>query len=67
MPPTISETRRPGEEASASSLGRRALGLIRSTTGLTSSGVTLLAVSVVAWILGRVVAGRPMYLLPTAA
>lgn len=63
MPPTISETRRTGEEASASSLGRRALGLIRSTTGLTSSGVTLLAVSVVAWILGRVVAGRPMYLL----
>lgn len=64
MSPTITDTRRFHEESKASrSWSARALELVRTTTGLTASGLTLLGVSVVAWVLGRVVAGRPLYLL----
>lgn len=39
------------------------LEVVRRTTGLTTSGVSLVGVIVVAWLLGYAVAGRPLYLL----
>ncbi len=41
----------------------RVLRAVTRRTGLTTSGLILCAVIVAAWLLGRVVAGRPMYLL----
>ena len=60
----ISETRRFAEQAKAASrIQARVLGHITRVTGLTASGLILLAVSIGAWILGYVVAGRPLFLL----
>jgi uncharacterized protein (DUF58 family) len=61
---TLSETRQFTERARAASrLQTRALKAITKRTGLTASGLILVAVVVVAWLLGRFIAGRPMYLL----
>src|SRR5688572_24797020 len=64
MAATLSATRQFTEQAKmANSLRVRAVRAITSTTGLTSSGLILLGVSILAWILGRFIAGRPMFLL----
>ena len=64
MAMTLSETRQFSERArAAASIRARALRAVTRATGLTSSGMILVAVSITAWILGRVIAGRPLYLL----
>lgn len=64
MAATISATRQFTEQAKAANTVRaRAARSITKATGLTSSGLILLAVSATAWILGRFIAGRPMFLL----
>ena len=61
---SISETRKYSEQAQAANkLHARALKWINKKTGLTSSGLILVAVTIVAWGLGRFIAGRPLYLL----
>lgn len=64
MAMTVSETRQFSERArAASKLRVRILRFVTQTTGLTSSGLILVAVGVVSWGLARFVAGRPLYLL----
>ena len=64
MSAPVSETRRYTQRVAASrNPARRALAAITSVTGLTSSGLVMLAVAISAWILAYVVAGRPMYVL----
>ena len=64
MAATISATRQFTEQArAAASLRARALKAITKTTGLTTSGLILLGVSIVAWILARIIGGRPMFLV----
>jgi uncharacterized protein (DUF58 family) len=64
MATTVSATRQFTQQArAANSLRVRAVRAITHTTGLTTSGLILLAVSIVAWGLGRFIAGRPMFLL----
>ena len=61
---TVSATRQFTEQAKAAASWRnRILRVITNTTGLTTSGLILVAVSVVAWILARIVGGRPMFLV----
>ena len=61
---SVSATRQFTEQARAAASFRvRALRAVTKATGLTTSGLILLAVSVGAWSLGRFVAGRPMFLL----
>ena len=68
MAVTISETRRFSERArAANSIQARALRAFTKRTGFTASGLILLAVSIAAWLLGRFVAGRPLYLLSYGA
>lgn len=64
MAATLSETRQFTERAlAASRLQTRVLRAVTKRTGLTPSGLILVAVVVVAWLLGRFIAGRPLYLL----
>ncbi len=68
MAMTLSETRQFSARArAASSLRARLLATITRRTGLTSSGMILVVVAGGAWVLGRVVAGRPLYLLAYGA
>ena len=68
MAMTVSETRRFSERArAANSLQARVVRAVTAKTGLTTSGLILLAVAIVAWLLGRFVAGRPLYLLSYGA
>jgi len=61
---TISEARRFSERAqAANSLQARVVRAVTRKTGFTTSGLILFGVAVVAWMLGRFVAGRPLYLL----
>lgn len=61
---TVSATRQFTEQArSANRLQVKAVRAITKATGLTTSGLILLAVSLLAWGLGRFIAGRPMFLL----
>ena len=61
---SVSETKQFTERAAAASrLSARALREVTRRTGLTPSGLILVAVIVVAWLLGRFIAGRPLYLL----
>ena len=61
---TVAATRNFTEQArAAASLRTRVLTAVTRATGLTTSGLILVGVVIVAWILGRVVAGRPLYLL----
>src|SRR5690349_23169131 len=43
--------------------GRRLLAFVQRRTGLTRSGLLIIGLAIVAWGLGRVIAGRPLYLL----
>jgi uncharacterized protein (DUF58 family) len=61
---TVSETRQFTERAQASTrLQARIMRTITRRTGITPSGLILVGVIVVAWLLGRFIAGRPLYLL----
>lgn len=61
---SVTDARQFTDQAQAfDSLSARVLRGITKTTGLTVSGLILAGVSVLAWLLGRVVAGRPMFLL----
>lgn len=61
---SVSETKQYTERAAAASrLPARVLRETTRRTGLTPSGLILVAVVVVAWVLGRFIAGRPLYLL----
>ena len=60
----VSETRRFSQRArSAGRLSSRALRTVTRATGLTSSGLILVALSVGSWLLGYLVAGRPLFYL----
>src|SRR4051794_33725768 len=64
MAMTVTESMRFTERAeAAASLQTRVVKTITKSTGVTTSGLILLAVSIVAWGLGRFIAGRPLYLL----
>src|SRR5262249_47552236 len=43
--------------------GRRLLAFVQRRTGLSRSGLLIVGLAIVAWGLGRVIAGRPLYLL----
>ena len=47
--------------------GRRLLGFVERKTGLTRSGLVMVGVIIIAWILGKIIAGRPLYLLAYGA
>lgn len=64
MAAAVSDTREFSERALAStSLRARAITAVTKRTGLTASGLILLAGSIAAWLLGRFIGGRPLYLL----
>src|SRR3954470_21648940 len=46
---------------------RRVAASLQSRTGITGAGAAVLALALVAWILGRVIAGRGLYLLAYSA
>lgn len=46
---------------------RRVAAYLQRRTGITAAGASVLGLAVVAWILGRVIAGRPLYLLAYSA
>jgi uncharacterized protein (DUF58 family) len=46
---------------------RRAATYLQRRTGITAAGAAVLALAAIAWILGRVIAGRPLYLLAYSA
>jgi uncharacterized protein (DUF58 family) len=52
---------------SASRWSRRLLVTVERRTGLTRSGLVLVGLMVVSWVLGKLIAGRPLYLLAYAA
>jgi uncharacterized protein (DUF58 family) len=52
---------------SAARLTRRFVALVERRTGLTRSGLVLVGLIVVSWVLGKLIAGRPLYLLAYAA
>ena len=65
---TLAQRRRLAREAEArQSRVRRALELVTSTTGVTSSGLILVAIAIAAWIIGYWIGGRPLYLVAYGA
>jgi len=65
----VSETQRFARRAAAAS-ARRPSALLETAaraTGMTLSGIVLLVIGVMAWALGYLVAGRPLYLLAYGA
>lgn len=65
---TLAQRRQFAEQAQARQAPvRRALELITRTTGVTSAGLVLVGVSVVFWILGFLVGGRPLFLVAYGA
>lgn len=68
MAMSLSDSRAFAERArAANSMSARAVRAVTETTGLTTSGLILAAVAVVAWGLGYFIAGRPLYLLSYGA
>ena len=60
----ISETRRFSQEQRvAANRFTRYRERLTSATGITATGALLLSISVIAWIIARVIAGRPLFLI----
>ncbi|HEX4904544.1 MAG TPA: DUF58 domain-containing protein [Acidimicrobiales bacterium] len=65
---TLAQRRRLAREAEArQSPVRRALEAVTSRTGITSSGLILVAIAIVAWLVGYWIGGRPLYLVAYGA
>jgi uncharacterized protein (DUF58 family) len=60
--PVVTETQRFAADARRGSAWSRAQRRFTDATGITSTGIVLLALAVLCWVIGYVAGGRPLYL-----